>query len=92
MNSHDSYACNVVTVPITHKFPSWTRPQKWWTQYGRVWTRLPKIPSASTAQAGRVQIFHGRRRSSDWTRPPRTADASTDFRGRVQEEKRTRPC
>ncbi len=55
-------------------------------------TRLPKIPSASTAQTGRVPIFHGRRRSSDWTRPPRTADASTDFRGRVQEENRTRPC
>ncbi len=82
----------VGTVPITHKSPPWTRPQKWWTQYGRAWTRLRKIPSASTAQAGRVQIFHGRRRSSDWTRLPRTADASTDFRGRVQEEKLMRPC
>ena len=67
--------------------PPWTRPQKWWTHHERVWTRLPKISSASTAEAGRINIFDGRRRSSDWTRPQKTVDASSDFSGCVHEEK-----
>ena len=58
---------------------------------GASW-RVVKNTSASTAEAGRVQIVDGRRRSSGWKRPPRTADASSDSCGRVQHELRTHPC